>query len=132
MQQPLIGECVHVPPTPLQASVVHALPSLHESDGLQQPITSMCVHIASAFAQASVVQAFASVQSTAIPAMHVPLAQVSMPLQNIPSLQLVPFAASMSAGHVTAAPSQVSATSHTLTAARQTVLIGERTSAGHV
>jgi len=59
-----------------------------------------------------------------VPAVHTPDSQVSAPLQNNPSEQDVPLGCLASGGQLFDAPSQVSATSHALTAARQTVPAG--------
>jgi hypothetical protein len=67
----------------------------------------------------------------AVPAVHDPALQVSAPLQNNPSEHDVPSGWFTSAGQLSELPVHISAASHELDAARQTVLAGAFASAGH-
>src|SRR6266403_2191150 len=64
----------------LQVSIVHGFPL--GAAVCWQPATG---------SQVSVVHGFASVQLSAVPAVHTPAWQVSTPLQTFPSLHRVPF-----------------------------------------
>jgi hypothetical protein len=100
---------VHVPPW--QVSVcVHALPSLHVVPfamfaGVEQaPVTVSHV--------LAILHAVAAAQLTGLLPVHVPLWQVSVCVQALPSLHVVPFAAFVGAGHWPVAGSQVPGTLH--------------------
>jgi hypothetical protein len=108
--QPGIGVFVQ-PLMALQASVVHALPSLQLSagPGVQTPLWQVSAPLQTVLSahdvplgtatfwhpttgsQLSVVQTLLSLQLSAVPAAQTPLWHVSLPLQTVPSAHGVPF-----------------------------------------
>jgi hypothetical protein len=78
---------------PLQTSDVHGLPSLQSVATTQDWHPGIGAWLQPEIAlHVSVVQALLSLQSSGVPAVHVPLWQVSAPLQTVESAQDEPFA----------------------------------------
>ena len=80
---------------PLHLPPAQASPEVHGSPSSQVPEPGSCLH-GSPFAKASqlsVVQGSPSSQESALPALHRPPAQPSLPVQGLPSLHVVPVAA---------------------------------------
>jgi hypothetical protein len=80
----------------LQASIVHALPSLQSpaTEQVWQPLIGVCRQPLTGL-QLSVVHAFESLQLGAVPAAQLPDWQVSTPLHALPSAHEVPFASAV-------------------------------------
>lgn len=127
------------PTVPLHLSVVHTLPSSVQAD--PEAFTVSVGHVELPPVQVSALShSFAAARqiAPAFPALWTHAAAPTVPLQRsveqaLPSsVQAVPALFTTSAGHVVLLPVQFSARSHSLVAARQTVLDGSNPSAGQV